>query len=116
MLLGINKYPFLIEEEGRIKGVYGSEWEIIRELRAEWNMPEGCSTLEAQMMDLCDDIAYSTHDIEDGIRAGKIHMNATFFEDQRLIRNLVMEIFNDPNNIKFDWEQVNIENMVGQGL
>ncbi len=65
-------------------------------------------------MDLCDDIAYSTHDIEDGIRAGKIQMNATFFEDQRLIRHLVMEILNDPNQHKFGWEQVDIEQMVRQ--
>ena len=67
-------------------------------------------------MDLCDDIAYSTHDIEDGIRAGKIQMNATFFEDQRLIRHLVMEILNDPNQHKFGWEQVDIEQMVRQVL
>ena len=106
----------MIEEEGRLKGVYASEWEIIQDLRSQWNMPEGCSTLEAQMMDLCDDIAYSTHDIEDGIRAGKIQMNATFFEDQRLIRHVVMEILNDPNKHKFGWEQVNIEQMVRRVL
>jgi dGTPase len=116
VLLGINKYPFLIEEEGRLKGVYGAEWDVIRELRDIWKMPEGCSTLEAQLMDLCDDIAYSTHDIEDGIRAGKIQMNATFFEDQRLIRHLVMEILNDPNQHKFGWEQVDIEQMVRRVL
>ena len=116
VLLGINKYPFLIEEEGRLKGCLGAEWDIIRELRDIWKMPVGCSTLEAQLMDLCDDIAYSTHDIEDGIRAGKIQMNATFFEDQRLIRHLVMEILNDPNQHKFGWEQVDIEKMVRRVL
>ncbi|MFC5450715.1 deoxyguanosinetriphosphate triphosphohydrolase family protein [Paenibacillus aestuarii] len=116
VLLGINKYPFLIEEEGRLKGVYGAEWETIREIRRLWNMPAGCSTLEAQLMDLCDDIAYSTHDIEDGIRAGKIQMNATFFEDGRLLRHLVMEILNDPNNAKFEWEQVDLEKMVRRVL
>jgi dGTPase len=116
VLLGINKYPYLLEEEGRLKGVYASEWGAIQELRSLWGMPAGCSTLEAQLMDLCDDIAYSTHDIEDGIRAGKIQMNATFFEDHRLLRNLVMEIVNDPNNKGFAWEQVNIEAMVRKVL
>jgi dGTPase len=116
VLLGINKYPFSLEEEGRIKGVYGSEWEVINELRKLWKMPDGCSTLEAQLMDLCDDIAYSTHDIEDGIRAGKIQMNPTFFEDQRLLRHLVLEIVNDPNNKRFGWEQVDIESMVRKVL
>lgn len=116
VLLGINKYPYLLEEEGRLKGLYSSEWAPIQELRALWDMPTGCSTLEAQLMDLCDDIAYSTHDIEDGIRAGKIQMNATFFEDQRLLRNLVMEIVNDPNGKGFAWEQIDIEAMVRKVL
>ncbi len=80
VLLAINKYPFRLEDPGRHKGVYSMEWDgRIAELRDRWKMPEGCSTLEAQLMDLSDDIAYSTHDIEDGIRAGKIQMNRTFF-------------------------------------
>ncbi|UJF32805.1 dNTP triphosphohydrolase [Paenibacillus hexagrammi] len=116
VLLGINKYPYLLEEEDRIKGVYATEWAGIHELRALWGMPAGCSTLEAQLMDLCDDIAYSTHDIEDGIRAGKIQMNATFFEDQRLIRHVVMEIVSDPNSTRFGWEEVDIEQMVRRVL
>jgi dGTPase len=116
VLLGINKYPYPLEEEGRLKGVYSSEWEWIHELRTLWGMPCGCSTLEAQLMDLCDDIAYSTHDIEDGIRAGKIQMNATFFEDQRLLRNLVMEIVNDPNNKGLAWEEIDLEAMVRKVL
>ena len=53
--------------------------EHIRYLREIWQMPEETATLEAQLMDLCDDIAYSTHDLEDGIRAGKIQMNRSFF-------------------------------------
>jgi len=116
VLLGINKYPFLLEEQGRLKGAYASEWAGLLELREMWDMPVGCSTLEAQLMDLCDDIAYSTHDIEDGIRAGKIQMNATFFENQRLIRHLVLEIVNDPNNKKWGWEQVDIEQTVRRVL
>ncbi|SEC51543.1 dGTP triphosphohydrolase [Paenibacillus sp. GP183] len=116
VLLGINKYPYLLEEEGCLKGVYASEWESIHELRTLWQMPEGCSTLEAQLMDLCDDIAYSTHDIEDGIRAGKIQMNDTFFEDKRLIRNVVLEVLNDPSNKRFVWEQVSVEAMVRKVL
>jgi dGTPase len=116
VLLSINKYPFLLEEEGNLKGVYASEWESIHELRTLWQMPEGCSTLEAQLMDLCDDIAYSTHDIEDGIRAGKIQMNDTFFEDNRLIRHVVLEVLNDPSNERFAWEQLNVEAMVRKVL
>ncbi|WP_058304540.1 deoxyguanosinetriphosphate triphosphohydrolase family protein [Gorillibacterium timonense] len=116
VLLATNKYPFHLEEPGRLKGVYSSEWAAIRELREKWNIPAGCSTLETQLMDLCDDIAYSTHDIEDGIRAGKIQMNRTFFEDSWLRKHLVEEIVNDEGNSEVGWDQVDVEAMVGRVL
>ncbi|WP_163852447.1 deoxyguanosinetriphosphate triphosphohydrolase family protein [Paenibacillus elgii] len=112
VLLGINKYPYNLDTPGRIKGVYPMEWEGINYLRDKWNMPAGCSTLEAQLMDLSDDIAYSTHDIEDGIRAGKIQMNRTFFEDDRLAMHLVEEIEGDHGNLEVGWDQVDIKAMV----
>jgi dGTPase len=116
VLLATNKYPYCIDDPGRKKGVYSMEWAGIGELRHKWGMPDGCATLEAQLMDLCDDIAYSTHDIEDGIRAGKIQMNRTFFEDERLTYNVVQEIVNDTGNSEVGWEQVNISAMVNQVL
>ncbi|OXM83730.1 deoxyguanosinetriphosphate triphosphohydrolase family protein [Paenibacillus rigui] len=116
VLLGINKYPYCLDDAGRIKGVYTKEWEDIAELRRKWQMPDGCSTLEAQLMDLCDDIAYSTHDIEDGIRAGKIQMNRTFFEDERLLLNLIQEIVSDPGYEPEDWDGVDMKAMVKEVL
>jgi dGTPase len=115
-LLGINKYPYSLEEEGRIKGVYAMEWEGIHYLREAWAMPKACATLEAQLMDLCDDIAYSTHDIEDGIRAGKILMNPTFFEENRLLDNLIQEILDDRGNIEVGWDRIDMHAMVKQVL
>lgn len=116
VLLAVNKYPYSLDEPGRLKGLYASEWSSIAELRRTWQMPEGCSTLEAQLMDLCDDIAYSTHDIEDGIRAGKIQMNRTFFEDSPLIEHLVQEIVEDQGNMEIGWDQVDIPAMVKRVL
>lgn len=111
VLLAINKYPYSLDEPGRLKGVYAMEWEGISYLRSVWGMPAGCATLEAQLMDLCDDIAYSTHDIEDGIRAGKIQMNRVFFEDQRLVNNIVQEIVDDPWNAGVGWEELDRKSM-----
>ncbi|MCC3371747.1 deoxyguanosinetriphosphate triphosphohydrolase family protein [Cohnella sp. REN36] len=116
VLLGINKYPYCIDEPGRVKGVYRTEWEGIEYLRRLWGMPEGCATLEAQLMDLCDDIAYSTHDLEDGIRAGKIPMSRTLFEDDRIIAHLIREIEDDPGNKDMNWEQVDLPEMVRRVL
>ncbi|WP_438444379.1 deoxyguanosinetriphosphate triphosphohydrolase family protein [Gorillibacterium sp. sgz5001074] len=116
VLLAINKYPYSLEEPGRIKGVYGSEWAEIVKLRSLWGMPQGCATLEAQLMDLCDDIAYSTHDIEDGIRAGKIQMHEAFFHSPRLIRSLVEEIRKEEGNGRHYWSGVDVEETVRQAL
>ncbi|WP_159887256.1 deoxyguanosinetriphosphate triphosphohydrolase family protein [Paenibacillus puerhi] len=117
VLLAINKYPYCLDDPGRLKGVYGMEWaDGIGLIRDRWKMPAGCSTMEAQLMDLCDDIAYSTHDIEDGIRAGKIQMNRTFFEDSRLVGHLVQEIVNDHGNSDVGWDQVDIPAMVKEVL
>jgi dGTPase len=117
VLLAINKYPYLLDEAGRLKGVYGSEWtDGIAQLRDLWRMPSDCSTLEAQLMDLCDDIAYSTHDIEDGIRAGKIQMNANFLSDERMLRHLVLEIAKDQQMTGLGWEKVNIAQTVKRVL
>lgn len=88
VLLGINKYPL----PGTIlkKGLYLHEWEYISEIRSDWGIPDGKKTLEAQLMDLCDDIAYSAHDLEDGIKAGKIEVHEHFMHDDH-IESLIVE-------------------------
>ena len=44
------------------------------------------SSLEAQLTNVCDEIAYNNHDIQDGIRAKKISIeqleNLSIFSDQ----------------------------------
>lgn len=117
VLLAINKYPFSLEDPGRIKGVYPMEWKSIHYLRDLWQMPDGCSTLEAQLMDLCDDIAYSTHDIEDGIRAGKIQLTEDFFGDDRLVDSVIQEIVNDQSSMEVaTWEKTDMKAMVKRVL
>lgn len=116
-LLAINKYPFNLHEPGRYKGVYGMEWDAgIGELRKLWAMPDGAATLEAQLMDLCDDIAYSTHDIEDGIRAGKIQMSRSFFESDRLVELIMHEIVSDTTSSRIVWDHVDMAAMVRRVL
>jgi dGTPase len=116
VLLSINKYPYSLDDPSRLKGVYPMEWEGINYLRQTWGMPNNCATLEAQLMDMCDDIAYSTHDIEDGIRAGKILMNRSFLEDDRLVANLIQEIVEDRGNTNVGWDQIDMTAMVKQVL
>jgi len=88
VLLGTNKYPFPGTENK--KGLYRHEWQYISQIRSLWGIPEGKKTLEAQLMDLCDDIAYSAHDLEDGIKAGKIEVHEHFLMDSN-IQHLIVE-------------------------
>lgn len=58
-------------------GVYEADLPVFRWLRE--GAPEGRRCFEAQVMDWSDDVAYSVHDLEDGIRAGHL--------DPRLLRS-----------------------------
>lgn len=90
VLLGTNKYPY----PGTVnkKGLYLHEWEYISYIRDRWGIPKGKKTFEAQLMDLCDDIAYSAHDLEDGIKAGKIEVHEHFLKDSHIQRLIVEKI------------------------
>ncbi|MEV6923202.1 deoxyguanosinetriphosphate triphosphohydrolase [Dactylosporangium sp. NPDC051485] len=67
----VSKYPWPREPGKRKFGVYPDDLEIFRWLRVE-DGPRRC--LEAQVMDWADDVAYSVHDLEDGIHGGYVHL------------------------------------------
>jgi dGTPase len=63
------KYPWLRGDGQRKFGVYADDEPIFAWLRE--GVPEPRRTcLEAQVMDWADDVAYSVHDVEDGIHSG----------------------------------------------
>jgi dGTPase len=67
------KYPWPRRPGGAGKfGVYAEEAEVFGWLRAGVAGDRRC--VEAQVMDVADDIAYSVHDLEDGIVAGRIDL------------------------------------------
>jgi dGTPase len=74
------KYPWTIEDaigdpSGRVKyGVYPEDQAVFEWLRQ--GAPAAQKCIEAQVMDLSDDIAYSVHDFEDSILLGYIDVGA----------------------------------------
>lgn len=65
------KYPWPRTEGIRKFGVYADDMPVFRWLRAGVPDPHR-RCLEAQVMDWADDVAYSVHDVEDGIHGGYI--------------------------------------------
>ena len=76
------KYPWLRRDDrGGKFGAYAVDAEVFGWLRD--GAPDARPCLEAQVMDWADDVAYSVHDVEDGIQGGAIDLDALADRDVR---------------------------------
>ncbi|WP_442932502.1 deoxyguanosinetriphosphate triphosphohydrolase [Micromonospora sp. NBC_01699] len=66
------KYPWPRTPGQRKFGVYADDAEVFAWLRA--GAPDRVVCLEAQVMDWADDVAYSVHDVEDGVYRGYLRL------------------------------------------
>ncbi|MDX8050067.1 deoxyguanosinetriphosphate triphosphohydrolase [Lentzea sp. BCCO 10_0798] len=88
------KYPWP-RTPGTVKfGVYDDDLEVFEWMRAGAPDRERC--IEAQVMDWSDDVAYSVHDVEDGVLAHRISLGALARPDERgAIASLAAKTFSD---------------------
>jgi dGTPase len=75
------KYPWLAGPGLPKYGAYADDAEAFGWIRQ--GAPAGRPSLEAQVMDWADDVAYSVHDLEDGLHAGLITLRALRDETER---------------------------------
>jgi len=75
------KYPWPRRPGERKYGVYAEDLPAFRWLRE--GAPTGRRCLEAQVMDWADDVAYSVHDVEDGVHAGYVSLAALRSPEER---------------------------------
>lgn len=68
------KYPWLPREGTSKFGAYAEDAEILEWIRQ--GAPGQTRSLEAQIMDFSDDVAYSVHDVEDAIVAGRLDLRS----------------------------------------
>ncbi|MDP0398940.1 deoxyguanosinetriphosphate triphosphohydrolase [Tsukamurella strandjordii] len=81
------KYPWLRREPGGKFGVYDDDAHILDWMRGGEDGPHGRrQCLESQVMDWSDDVAYSVHDVEDGVLSGRLDLRALASAEE--VRNL----------------------------
>ena len=95
------KYPWLAGKGpgGTAKfGAYEQDSEVFDWIRL--GAPPGRACLEAQVMDWADDVAYSVHDLEDGLQAGLITLAALRDPaEQQAIAELTATTYCDPGTV-----------------
>lgn len=68
------KYPWLPRQGTRKFGAYADDADTLEWIRQ--GAPGDTRCLEAQIMDFSDDVAYSVHDVEDAIVAGRLDLRS----------------------------------------
>jgi dGTPase len=92
------KYPWLPRPGEAKYGAYADDAAAFGWIRA--GAPDGRPCLEAQVMDWSDDVAYSVHDLEDGLQAGMIRFSQLRDDaERRIVAELTAAQYCEPGSV-----------------
>lgn len=104
-LASVLKYDKVIEkktekeesdDKAPIKGYYWYDTDLVRRIKqnvsGKKNFTDEFKTLECYLMDVADDIAYSTYDFEDSLKAGFLHLLDMFSPNRNLIELVAKKV------------------------
>ena len=116
-LSAMSKYPWLRNSDGKNPkkwGAYRSESDVLTwsRLHLDKSLIQE-QTLEAQLMDWADDVAYAVHDLEDFYRAGIIPLERLVKDESERIRFMDSHVArnDDAMSARDDWESL-LENLL----
>jgi len=79
-LLGVVKYPYSFEENNK-KFLYKDDFNKIQNWSKEYDLT--LRTIDCEIMDLADEIAYAAHDLEDALKLKYFNIGELMFEFQK---------------------------------
>jgi dGTPase len=87
-----------------VKGYYDSEKDLVNKIKELFNVTDDMcfKTIECSVMDLADDIAYSTYDIEDAFKAGFLTPYEMISADDSILEQIVHKLKKNGINIEVD--------------
>jgi dGTPase len=85
------KYPWSRKDGQRKFGVYDDDVDAFDWVRGE--VEPGLRCIEAQVMDWADDVAYSVHDVEDGVHSGHVRLDAIDADTRAVLCDVASELY-----------------------
>lgn len=91
-----NAIPKRSNQDRPVKGYYQYDKDLVDKIKfyvtGKKAFNDDFKTLECHLMDLADDIAYSTYDFEDSLKAGFLHLLDIFNPNKELLKEVAIKV------------------------